>query len=164
MTEVIYARVPIVLKSEVETYAKRRGVTTSTAVKDLLQRGLGSLDEERTTSNLEAEVTELRGTKVTLKAQLDAARSEAEPLRVFVQRAVSTQVGKCPQCKEPISGLDLLGRGQCTKCNASLLEMVVPRSNSDEGKSSLDDRAVLALVGGLGLILLGAKIFGSTGE
>src|SRR5258708_3450434 len=53
MSQVIYARVPEAVKSDVEEYADRQGVSLSSAAVDLLQRGLAAAGEERSIANLE---------------------------------------------------------------------------------------------------------------
>jgi hypothetical protein len=161
MSQVIYARVPETVKADVEEYADQNAVSLSAAVVDLLQRGLAAAGEERSIANLEAKLARMNGEKVTLEANLHVALNEVGALRSFAQRAGATTVGSCPKCRAPITGLDLLGRGLCGKCQASLLELLAPKGPTS--KPLLDDRAVGALVGALGIVVIAAAVLGSKG-
>ncbi len=161
MSQVIYARVPEAVKADVEEYADEHGVTLSSAAVDLLQRGLAAAGEERSITSLETKLAKISGEKGALEAKLQAVANEVSSLRSFAQRAAATTVGSCPSCHSPISGLDLLGRGLCGKCQASLLELIAPKMRSPQ--PLLDDRAVGALIGGLGVVLIAAAVLGSKG-
>jgi hypothetical protein len=161
MSQVIYARVPEAVKSDVEQYAEARGLSLSSAAVDLLQRGLASAGEERSIAALETKVATLTGENATIEARLQAATGEVSALRSFAKRADSTAVGSCPHCHERISGLDLLGRGVCGKCNGSLMALLAPKPT--QSKPVLDDREVGALVGALGVVLIAAALLGSKG-
>lgn len=161
MSQVIYARVPDGVKSDVEEYADGHGMTLSSAAVDLLQRGLAAAAEERSILNLESKLAQVTSERVALQAQLHATSSEVGALRSFAQRAAATRVGVCPSCRAPISGLDLLGRGLCTACQTSLHEVLAPKVPPPQ--PVLDDRAVGALVGALGGVLIAAAVFGSKG-
>lgn len=161
MSQVIYARVPEAVKADVEEYADEHGVTLSSAAVDLLQRGLAAAGEERSIASLETKLAKISGEKGALEAKLQAVANEVGSLRSFAQRAAATTVGSCPSCHSSISGLDLLGRGLCAKCQASLLELIAPKMRSPQ--PLLDDRAVGALIGGLGVVLIAAAVLGSKG-
>ena len=159
MSQVIYARVPEAVKADVEEYAEHHGVSLSSGVVDLLQRGLGAAGEERSIANLEMKLAKLSSEKSALEAKLQVADKEVGPLRSFAQRSATTTVGSCPGCRSAITGLDLLGRGACGKCGYSLLELLAPRKPAPQ--PVLDDRAVGALVGALGVVLIAAAVLGS---
>ena len=161
MSQVIYARVPEAVKADVEEYADEHGVTLSSAAVDLLQRGLAAAGEERSIASLETKLAKISGERGALEAKLQAVANEVSSLRSFAQRAAATTVGSCPSCHSPISGLDLLGRGLCGKCQASLLELIAPKKRSPQ--PLLDDRAIGALIGGLGVVLIAAAVLGSKG-
>ncbi len=161
MSEVIYARVPDAVKASVEEYANKHGVTISLAAVDLLQRGLAAADKEPSINSLETNLAKISGEKMLLEARLQTVTNEVNSLRSFAQRAAATTIGSCPSCHSPINGLDLLGRGLCGKCQASLLELIAPKMRSSQ--PVLDDRAVGALIGGLGVILIAATVLGSKG-
>ena len=161
VSEVIYARVPEGVKSDVESYADQLGVSLSSAVVDLLHRGLAAVGEERSVANLEAKLARAGADKVALEARLQVAANEVAALRSFAQRAAATTVGSCPKCQSPITGLDLLGRGVCGKCQTSLLELLAPKTATPQ--PTLDDRAVGTLVGALGIVVIAAAVLGSNG-
>lgn len=161
MSEVIYARVPGAVKADVEVYADQHGVSLSSAAVDLLQRGLAAAGEERSIANLETKLAKVTGDKVALEARLQVAANEVAALRSFAQRAAATTVGSCPNCRSPISGLDLLGRGMCGNCQTSLLDLLAPTGAAPQ--PVLDDRAVGALVGALGIVVIAAAVLGSKG-
>lgn len=161
MSQVIYARVPEVVKADVEEYAHQHAVSLSSATVDLLQRGLVAAGEEHSITNLEARLTRVSSEKASLEAELQMTANELGGLRTFVQRAATTTVGSCPGCHSPISGMDLLGSGQCGRCQSSLLELFAPKVPASQ--PLLDDRAVGALVGALGIVLIAAAVLGSKG-
>jgi hypothetical protein len=161
MSQVIYARVPDAVKADVERYADQRGVTLSSAAVDLLQRGLAAAGEERSIANLETRLAQVSNDKAALEAKLQVATNDVGALRMFSQRAATTTVGSCPSCHSPITGMDLLGRGSCAKCSASLLDLLAPKAPPPQ--PLLDDRAIGALVGALGIVLITAAVFASKG-
>jgi hypothetical protein len=162
MSQVIYARVPETVKADVEEYASKEGVTLSSATVDLLQRGLASIGEERSVANLETTVAKLAVENSVLSSKVEVATNELGGLRSLADRASSTVVGTCPSCGASISGLDLLGQGRCGKCRDSLLELLAPKSQS--AKPFLDDRAVGALIGALGVVLIAGALMGTKGQ
>jgi antitoxin component of RelBE/YafQ-DinJ toxin-antitoxin module len=158
-TQVIYARVPEAVKSDAEEYAEQRGLSLSSSVVDLLQRGLAAAGEERSVANLEAKVARLTREKGALEAKLAVAENEMSAMRSFAQRANTTKVGTCPACDSDISGLDLLATGRCGQCQHSLLDLLAPPPPSKQ-KPMLDERAVGVLVGALGVALITAAVLG----
>lgn len=161
MSQVIYARVPDTVKADVEEYADQQGVSLTSAVVDLVQRGLSAVSEEPSIANLEARVAALTSEKSAIEAQLTVASNEIGAMRSFAQRATTTQVGHCPECRSAISGLDLLGMGRCGVCGRSLVDLIAPTAPARQ--SVLDDRAVGVLVGALGIALVAAAVLGSKG-
>lgn len=110
----IYARVPEAVKTDVEGYAGQHGLTLSSAAADLLQRGMAAAADERSIASLEMKLAKMSSEKVLLTARLQTTATEVGALRLFAQRAAVTKVGPCPNCRAPISGMDLLGQGRCT--------------------------------------------------
>lgn len=161
VSQVIYARVPDAVKDDVEEYAEKQGVSLTSAVVDLVQRGLAAVVEEKSITNLEAKVARTSAENNALEARLAVASNEVGALRSFADRAVQTTVGKCPKCQHPISGFDLLGRSHCGKCGQSLLGLLAPKSSS---QPALDERELGFVVGALGAALLGAVVLGSKGK
>ena len=148
-TQVIYARVPAAFKREADAYAEVRGATLTRAVVELLQKGLAVTDEESTVAELRARVDQLSAEKETLEARLHTAEAELGAVRSLAQR-IRRPIGKCPACDSSISGYELLGSGQCEKCQADLSHLILPLP---EAKSTLNQRELLILVGALGAVL-----------
>lgn len=147
-TEVIYARVPKDLKEAADEYARTRGATLTSAVVDLIDRGLSSVSDERSVAEMEKVVSTLSADNARLEGELTAARYEAGALRTFAGRA-TRKVGSCPGCGSDISGYDLLAAGRCPKCDRGLSSLLVP----DKTSANLDQRELLILVGALGALL-----------
>lgn len=147
-TEVIYARVPKPLKDAADAYASQRGTTLTGAVVDLLERGLCAVSDERSVVKLEKNLAEVTAAKNAAEAQLLVAKAELGAVKAFAQRA-AREVGTCPQCREPITGYDLLSVGRCAHCARPLSSLIAPTTAS----STLDQRELMLLVGALGLVL-----------
>ena len=118
MSQVIYARVPDALKEAVDAYAEERGVTLTSAVVDLLGRGMAAASDERSVADLETKLAKTTVEKAKVESKLETAMNELGGLRAFAERAAQ-EIGKCPKCGEPITGYDLLARGQCRHCETS---------------------------------------------
>ena len=147
-THVIYARVPERFKREAEAYADERGSTLTSAVVALLERGLSEASDDQSVAQLQTALDRAKVEKDALRAELRAAQRELKVVEALAQRA-QRPVGKCPGCQAPITGYDLLGTGECPKCNQDLSPLVVPNSAS----STLNQRDLLILVGALGAVL-----------
>jgi antitoxin component of RelBE/YafQ-DinJ toxin-antitoxin module len=161
MSQVIYARVPDTVKEAADAYAEDRGVTLTSAVVDLLGRGLAAASDERSIADLESKLARASAEKAQSEANLAAAMSELGGLRAFAQRAVQA-VGTCPNsaCGQPITGYDLLAVGHCSHCEQTLMDLLAPRTSS----SNLDQREIGLLLGALGVARVGAAIIGSAGR
>lgn len=146
--QVIYARVPGRIKAGAAARARENHSTLTTAVVDLLERGLTNAQQERSVNELQANLERVEAERYALEAQLRAARTELSAVRSLAQRA-ARPVGTCPNCKKPISGYDLLGTGQCPNCTEDLSTLLVPKTM----KAPLDQREVLILVGALSAVL-----------
>lgn len=158
MSQVIYARVPDGLKEAADLYADKRGTTLTSAVVDLLGRGLAASSDERSVVELEAKLARAEAAKAEADARLAAAINELGGLRGFAQRA-NLQVGKCPACSQPITGYELMAEGRCRHCSGPLLDLLAPPTNP-----SLDQREIGLLLGALGVALIAAAIVGGAGR
>lgn len=150
MSQVIYARVPDQLKNAADVYADERGLTLTSAVVDLLQRGLAAVSDERSVMGLEARVAALTADKAQVEAQLLAARTELGTVQLLAQRA-SQVIGRCPNatCGQPITGYDLFAIGQCGQCAEGLAGLMTP----GEQASTLNQREFMILVGAIGALV-----------
>lgn len=147
-TEVIYARVPTTLKEAADAYAAERGKTLTAAVAELLGRGLAGASDERSVTELQASLSRATAEKANLEASLQTARAQVAALGTFAQQA-SRPVGKCPACKQQITGHDLLVSGACRHCGKTLSGLIAPPQTG----SSLDQRELMILVGAVGVLL-----------
>jgi antitoxin component of RelBE/YafQ-DinJ toxin-antitoxin module len=147
-TQVIYTRVPEELKEAADAYADERGAKLSSAIVDLLERGLTAVSDDRSIANMEQIVSLLTNENARLKASLNSARTELSAVKTLAQRA-SQPVGKCPTCSNVFSGYDLLATGTCHSCSESLSKLLTPSARS----SGLDQREFLILVGALGAVV-----------
>lgn len=147
-TEVVYARVPTALKEACDAYASQRGATLTGAVVDLLERGLSAVCDERSIAELEKNLAEATAAKNVAEAALRAAQAELGAVKALAQRA-GLQVGTCPNCRESITGYDLLGAGACPRCSQALSSLIAPAAASP----TLDQRELMFLVGALGAVL-----------
>lgn len=147
-TQVIYTRVPEALKEAADAYASQRGVTLTSTVAELLERGLTAVSDEASITALEQNVERLNAENSQLRTQLYAATSELSAVKNLATRA-ARPVGSCPKCSKPISGYDLFAAGQCRYCAETLSNLIAPESRS----SSLDQREFLILVGALGAVV-----------
>jgi antitoxin component of RelBE/YafQ-DinJ toxin-antitoxin module len=155
MTQVIYVRVPESLKDAADSYSEECGVTLTSAVVDLLGRGLAAVSDEKSISDLEAKLALVSGEKIKAEAHLTSAMSELSALRAFARRAAQ-KVGSCPNpaCHQTITGYELLALNQCNHCEQPLMDLLAPKGN----KSTLDQREIGVLFGALGAALLGVAI------
>lgn len=155
MSQVIYARVPDATKEAVDGYADERGVTLTSAVVDLLERGLGAVTDERSIAALEARVAQLDAEKTQVATQLRAAQTELGALGALSSRSHQV-VGRCPKCKQDFTGYDLLATGRCEHCGQPLSDLLLAKKAADT--SGLDANEFLLLLGALGAILAVAYI------
>ena|ERR1035438_7180395 len=146
-TQVLYARIQEDLKTEVDEHARLRGVTLTTAVSDLVTRGLASISEEKSIRLLESQLAELRSEKSKLEFEYQAAKVEVDTVRALTQRS-NHLIGKCVQCNSPFTGYELLAKGQCSNGHAigSLL-------NLEPSASVADQRDFLLFLGALGAVV-----------
>jgi len=159
MTQVIYARVPDALKEAADLYADERAMTLTSAVVDLLGRGLAASSDERSVAELEIKAAKAEAARAESDARLAAAINELGGLRAFAQRA-GLEVGLCPGCSGSITGYELMAEGHCRQCRRPLLDLLAPPTSN----STLDQREIGILLGALGVALLGAAIVNAAGR
>jgi len=159
-TSVIYARIPQLLKRDVDRFSAERGVTLTTAIGNLLARGLEAVANEQSVGRLEGEVAQLRAEKRVLSARLREAEVIArealkrEEAMTGAQRSLAERikqpVGECPQCRTAVTGEDLLVTTRCR--NGHSLAPLLGGSKPE----------YMFLVGAVG-VLVGIALAGSSG-
>jgi hypothetical protein len=160
MSQVIYARVPDTLKEAVDIYATERGTTLTSAVVDLIERGLMATSDAPSVGDLEQKLATIAAEKLEAEASLKSARIELQTIQLLAKRAGQT-VGSCPRedCSSPITGQDLLVTGHCPSCNGplnQLLKLKSPQLDGDSGHArpgGLSERDFLLLLGALGVVV-----------
>ncbi|GAA3201766.1 hypothetical protein ACFO1B_06455 [Dactylosporangium siamense] len=148
-SETIYARVPTAMKEAIDTYATERGTKLTSAVVDLLGRGLEAVADEKSINDLLANLARTTAEKADVEAELVTARAQLATLSTFADRA-GQRVGTCPSCSKPITGADLFAVTRCPACKQPLTELLAPKAGA---VSTLDQREMLLLVGALGAVL-----------
>lgn len=73
--QVIYARVPDAVKEDADEYAGKQGLTLTSAVVDLIQRGLDAATNERSIANLESRLAKAAVEQAETHANLTVARN-----------------------------------------------------------------------------------------
>lgn len=159
-TEVIYVRVPSAVKEAAEEHATARGLTLTSAVTELIERGLQAICDEPSVAQLEHSVEELRADLATTRLELRQAELTVQTLeqrehalsngyRALAERTAQP-VGSCTECNQPVSGYDLLVTGICQHCGAGLRSLIEPPPQQTGG---LDETEFKVLMGALGLAL-----------
>ncbi len=161
MSQVVYARVPETLKGALDSYAQDRGVTLTSAVVDLLERGLGAASDEASVADLETKLAIASAEEAQVDSELARSQNELTTLTAFAKRSL-LPIGVCPKrgCSKPIRGYDLLAVGHCPHCQHPLTDLLAPRNSS-----SLNERDVGVLLGALGgalMVVAAAAAIGSS--
>lgn len=157
MSAVLYTRVPEALKQALADHAASRRLSQTRAVVELLEQGLGASECERSLAELEGELARFQGERESacmqlreLELELQAAR-EREQLTAGTFAALAARVrqelARCPGCKKPVRGSDLLISGRCPHCGRAVTELLAPAP-----RAGLNQTEYLALLGALGLV------------
>lgn len=146
-TQVLYARIDEELKAEIDDLARERGTTLTSAVADLITRGLAAVTEEESIARLENQLFHAQNERARLDSELHAAKMEADTVRALTQRS-NYPIGKCITCNAPFTGYELLATGQCS--NGHPLGDVL---SLDPKASTTDQRDFLMFLGALGAVL-----------
>jgi hypothetical protein len=160
MSQVIYARVPDTLKDAVDGYALERGTTLTSAVVNLLERGLVSTSDAPSVAQLEMRLATASAQRTEAEASLRSARLELQTLQSLSERTRQI-VGRCPReaCARPITGYDLLVTGHCSSCREVLTSLLKLKAPQPEGNGEqpqpggISERDFLLLLGALGAVV-----------
>jgi hypothetical protein len=157
MTQVIYARVPEQLKEAADAYAAERGATLTSAVVDLLERGLSAVTDERSIAELQATVSQLDAARDKAEGRLHAAVAELGTLRALSERTQQS-IGICPnaRCLQPITGFDLLATAQCPHCGRRLTDLITLKTAPSIGQQragGLNEKDAMLALGAVGAVV-----------
>ena len=81
MSAVVYARVPDSLKRALQAYASERGLTLTSTVVDLVERGLAAIADATSVAGLEQKLAASSSELHTTRARLQEAESEVQASR-----------------------------------------------------------------------------------
>jgi hypothetical protein len=149
MSAVVYARVPDALKQDLEAHAAERGLSLTRAVVELLERGLEARTDELTAATGALADTRRRLTQAELGLQV-AREREATTTRAYTAFAARArhELARCPQCRQPVRGSELLVDGHCSNCDKALTQLLVPTRFT-----GLIENEYLALLGALSVLV-----------
>lgn len=136
-TVTIYARVPREVKEATDEYAADRGLSLTSAVTELLGRGLEAAASEASLQALEARAQELAQARI-------AADTMNERLKQVL--------GRCA-CGENLTGRDLLVTGICSQCNRGVTGLLTGLDTKGEGKPEVNRNEVAPFMAGVGVAL-----------
>jgi hypothetical protein len=137
-TETIYVRVPETTKRAARDYSEAKGTTLTSAIGDLLERGLEAVENDES----------IRRLQLLLQAK-DIELQQAES-RIQGLRALSTTpLGACGTCQSVVTAEDVLVRGKCPRGHT----MRPPGAADKQSPNGLDDKQALVLIGAVGLLL-----------
>ena len=157
MSAVLYVRLPEALKDALSAHAASRGLSQTRAAVELLEQGLQGSGAERSLAELagrlarsQREAEAARGRVRELAGALEAARErEEQSTRTYAALAARVRqvLARCPGCRKPLRGSDLLVSGRCPHCGRAVSELLAPAP-----RSGLDEKEYLVLLGALGLL------------
>lgn len=139
MTATIYARIDEDLKGAVDDYRREHGLSLTSAVSELLGRGLEAAGNEDSVGDLEVRVRELEGEL----AQIGSAARQADA-------RMSQVLGTC-RCGRDLTGRDLLIDGRCPGCNRGVTGLLTGAAGPADGEVNRTE--LTPFVAGVGMAL-----------
>lgn len=134
------------MSATTDAYAEERSTKLTTAVVDVLGRGLEAVADEKSVDALRDNLASAVAAKAAAETELVTARAQLATLDSFAARA-GQRVGACPACKKPITGSDLFGAVQCPACDQPLTDLLAPKTGA------IDQRELFLFVGALSAVL-----------
>lgn len=152
-TESLYFRGSPKLREDVEKFGLGRGLTLSSALAVLAERGLEAEANERSVRGLERQVQALTKEVAVLR---ERDRSWAAMFGSLQGQLRTLRVGKCPSCRNDVTANDYMLVHQCPACREPLTQVLA---------ASTEDfpPALAALVGALGGFLVGGLVGSDSG-
>jgi hypothetical protein len=161
----LFVRIPPELRLAVDAHVAERGMSLSSAVADLLSRGLAATADEDSLRALELSLRDARTTVASRDQQLReaaatvaAAEAREKSLRDVAHQLEAAPIGQCrtPGCGAPFNPVDLVVRRRCPKGHP--LTPVLEGAAKAPGLNSTDALIALAAIGLLvGLVAAAAK-------
>lgn len=147
-TESLYFRTSARLRECAEQYAEDRGLTLSSALSGLVERGLEAITNEPSIAKLEERVQELDQQVAVMQERDRSWHAMFSSLQGHLR---TLRVGNCPACRKPVTANDqfLVRRCPWENCGDAL-NLVLTDAKAEEFPPAL-----AALVGALGGFLFG---------
>lgn len=157
---VVYARIPDELKAALDAYCEERRMKLTAAMVELMETGLDAVTNQATVESLQSRLaaaeldvattrelaTQAENARSAMAAQLER-QSQAYEL---VAGRLNQPLGKCPNCKAAITGLELVVFNACQHCKKSLSSMLDPKTSA---AGTLNGPEYALLIGALGLLV-----------
>lgn len=147
-TESLYFRASGALREDAERFAEDRGLTLSSALAVLVERGLEAVVNEASVATLERHVQELNKDLAVLSERESNWRAVFDSLQGQLR---TLAVGRCPACERMVTAHDQFLTRHCPwpDCDGALLRVLPLPTPSEEVPP-----AVAGLLGALGGFLL----------
>ena len=147
--ESLYLRASSVLREDAEGFAEERGLTLSSALAVLLERGLEAAANARSVAVLEQRVQELSQDLAVLTERDRMWRAIFDSLGAQLQ---TLSVGRCPSCEQVVTAHDQFLTRRCpwNDCGEPLQQVLPLPSPGEEVPP-----AVVGLLGALAGFLAG---------
>jgi hypothetical protein len=149
-SESLYFRASTKLKDDAAEYGEDRGLTLSSALAVLIERGLEASANDPSVERLEQRVQELVSKVAVLKEREKGWQAAFGSLQAQLR---TLAVGRCPLCHQVVTASDQFMTRRCPwqKCGKPL-QHVLPFEKAEDAVPP----ALAGLIGGLAGFLLGA--------
>ncbi len=145
LTVSLYFRTSPKVREDVEQFGTERGLTLSSALAALVERGLEAVGSEDSIRALEEKAQGL-GQELAVLQERD--RGWQTMFNSLQGQLKTLKVGKCPKCQKRVTAFDQLLAQRCPACGKPMQQVVVEQA--DEFPPAL-----AALVGAVGGLLFG---------
>lgn len=147
-TQSLYFRASTKLKDDAEEFGEQRGLTLSSALATLVERGLEAAANERSVLRLERLAQKQSQDLAVLQERERNWRTWADSIQGHLR---TVRVGECPACHQVVTAFDQFLAQRCPWLNCRQpLQQVLPLAKADDVAPAL-----AGLVGALGGFLFG---------
>jgi len=148
-TESLYLRTSPALREDAERFGEERGLTLSSGLAVLVERGLEAVSNDKSVATLERRVQKLSQELAVLSERDRNWRAVFDSLQGQLR---TLAVGRCPACEQVVTAHDQFLARRCpwADCGNPLLQVLPLPSPSEEVPP-----AVAGLLGAIGGFLFG---------